>query len=91
VRVPRGGDYDVWLRGSFGRDVEVRIDGRSVGSVGDQLAQPAEWVALGRASLEAGTHEVALIREGGDLSPGNGDGPRTLGSLALTPARGPES
>jgi hypothetical protein len=91
VRVPRDGAYDIWLRGSFGRDVEVLIDGRSVGAVGDQLAQPAEWVAVTRESLEAGTHEVALIREGGDLSPGNGDGPRTLGSLVLTPARGPES
>ncbi len=91
LRVPRAGDYDVWLRGSFGRDVEVLIDGQSAGTVGDELAQPAEWVALGRASLDAGTHEVALIREGGDLSPGNGDGPRTLGSLVLTPARGPES
>jgi hypothetical protein len=91
VRVPRDGEYDVWLRGSFGRDVEVLIDGQSAGVAGDQLAQPAEWIALGRASLEAGTHEVALIREGGDLSPGNGDGPRTLGSLVLTPARGPAS
>jgi hypothetical protein len=91
VRVPRDGDYDVWLRGSFGRDVEVLIDGRSVGAVGDQLAQPAEWVALARESLDAGTHEVALVREGGNLSPGNGDGPRTLGSLVLTPARGPAS
>jgi hypothetical protein len=91
LRVPRDGEYDVWLRGSFGRDVDVLIDGRSVGSVGDQLAQPAEWVAVGRESLDAGTHEVALVREGGDLSPGNGDGPRTLGSLVLTPARGPAS
>jgi hypothetical protein len=91
VRVPHDGDFDVWLRGSFGRDVEVLIDGRSVGIVGDQLAQPAEWVAVGRESLDAGEHEVALIREGDDLSPGNGDGPRTLGSLVLTPADGPGS
>jgi hypothetical protein len=89
LRVPRDGEHDIWLRGSFGRDVKVLIDGRGVGTVGDQLAQPAEWVAVGRESLDAGMHEVALVREGGDLSPGNGDGPRTMGSLVLTPARGP--
>jgi hypothetical protein len=91
LRVRSEGDYDVWLRGSFGREVEVLIDGRSAGAVGDELAQPAQWIGLGRIPLTAGLHEVTLTREGGDLSPGNGDGPRTLGSLVLTPARGPAS
>jgi hypothetical protein len=42
-------------------------------------------------SLPVGRHEVMLVREGGGLAPGNGDGPRTLGSLVLTPAGGPVS
>lgn len=91
LRVPREGEYDVWLRGSFGREVEALIDGRSVGSVSDELSQPAQWIALGRVSLPPGRHEVTLVREGGGLAPGNGDGPRTLGSLVLTPAGGPAS
>jgi hypothetical protein len=91
LRVPRAADYDVWLRGSFGREVEVLIDGRSIGAVSDELSQPAQWIALGRVSLPAGRREVSVVREGGDLAPGNGDGPRTLGSLVLTRASGPAS
>jgi hypothetical protein len=91
LRVPREGDYDVWLRGSFGREVGVLIDGRSIGAVSDELSQPAQWIVLGRVSLPAGPREISLVREGGDLAPGNGDGPRTLGSLVLTPASGPVS
>jgi hypothetical protein len=86
LRLPNPGSYLVWLRGSFGREVEVLIDGQRVGEVSDELAQPGNWIALGEATLDAGPHDVTLTREGGDLSPGNGDGPRTLGSLALTPA-----
>jgi hypothetical protein len=77
------GRYEVWLRGSFGRAVDVHIDGRGAGSAHDELAQPANWLDLGAVELQSGRHRVELIRGGGDLSPGNGDGPRTLGSLVL--------
>ena len=77
------GPYELWLRGSFGREVEVRIDGRHAGAARDELAQPANWLELGSLELDAGTHRVELVRAGGDLSPGNGDGSRTLGSLVL--------
>jgi hypothetical protein len=85
----RTGPYRVWLRGSFGREVSVWIDGRRVGAVKDELAQPGNWIALGIENLEAGAHDIELVRGGGDLAPGNGDGPRTLGSLALTAAPAP--
>ena len=77
------GRYELWLRGSFGREVDVRIDGRDVGTARDELAQPANWLDLGSLELDAGTHRVELVRSGVNLSPGNGDGPRTLGSLVL--------
>ncbi len=83
VAVTESGAYEVWLRGSFGREVDVRIDGRHAGSARDELAQPANWLELGSLELDAGTHPVELVRAGGDLAPGNGDGPRTLGSLVL--------
>jgi hypothetical protein len=73
----------VWLRGSFGRDVDVTIDGTPAGSARDELAQPANWLDLGSLVLDAGKHDVALVRGGGTLAPGNGDGPRTLGQLVL--------
>jgi hypothetical protein len=91
LKVRRAGRYRLWLRGSFGREVAVWIDGRRVGAVGDELAQPGNWIALGVEEVGAGPHRVELVRGGGDLSPGNGDGPRTLGSLAITPAAGPSS
>jgi hypothetical protein len=91
LRVPRAGRYDVWLRGSFGREVKALIDGRPAGGVSDELAQPGNWIELGEIALRGGRHRVTLVREGGDLSPGNGDGPRSLGSLVLTPSADPAS
>lgn len=91
LRVPHAGRYHVWLRGSFGREVEALIDGRRAGAVSDELAQPGHWIELGEIALGDGRHQVELIREGGDLSPGNGDGPRSLGSLVLTPSADPAS
>ena len=59
------------------------IDGRDAGSARDELAQPANWLDLGSVALGSGAHRVELVCSGGNLAPGNGDGPRTLGSLAL--------
>jgi hypothetical protein len=84
LQVPRPGRYDVWLRGSFGREVAVWVDGRRADAVEGELATPGNWIRLGEIELPAGPHEVRLVREGFDLAPGNGDGPRTLGSLVLT-------
>jgi hypothetical protein len=77
------GRHELWLRGSFGRSVSVAVGGRTVASIGGQLADPAEWVELRSVSLASGRHAVELARGHGDLSPGSGDGPRTLGSLVL--------
>jgi hypothetical protein len=83
VELDQSGPYELWLRGSFGREVEVRIDGQRAGSARDELAQPANWLDLGSVELSAGRHRVELVRSGGDLAPGNGDGPRSLGSLVV--------
>jgi hypothetical protein len=83
VGLKQAGPYELWLRGSFGREVEVRIDGRRAGSARDELSQPGNWLDLGSLELDAGPHRVELVRSGGNLSPGNGDGPRSLGSLVL--------
>lgn len=79
------GRYEVWISGSFGRDVAVRIGGREVGRVGDELSQPAGWVNIGSTTLSRGRHRVEIVRGGGNLQPGNGDGPRRVGSLVLRP------
>lgn len=81
--VTRTGDYEVWLLGSFGRPVEVRIDGRTIGRVRDELSQPAGWIDMGDQHVEAGVHRAELVRSGGSLAPGNGDGRRMIGPLVL--------
>ena len=72
-RLARTGDYDVWIRGSFGRRVAVAIDGRPVGSVRWRESYPQHYEPLGRATLAAGEHRVDVVRGGGSVLPGTGD------------------
>jgi hypothetical protein len=88
VDVPRGGVHEIWLRGSIGREVDVLINGRSVGSVERELTHPAGWLELGEVTLRAGPHQVTLSRGEASIAPGSGDGPRTLGSVVLRPRTG---
>ena len=83
VQVPRGGLHEVWLRGSFGREVDVLVDGETVGSAASELAYPAGWVELGDVLLQPGPHRLTLQRGQATLAPGSGDGRRMLGSLVL--------
>jgi len=91
LRLPRPGVYEVWLAGSFGRPVRVTIDDREIGSASNQLSQPWNWVGLGRMRVDAGRHRVALVRGGGTLEPGNGDGRRVVGPLVLRPVAAPSA
>ena len=86
VRAPAAGSYDLWAEGSFGRGIDVFVDGRRVGEARDALN--GRWSAehVARLELEAGRHEVEIRRGGGNLKPGNGGRPRLIGPLALTPA-----
>jgi hypothetical protein len=86
VRVDAPGRYRSWVAGSFGRPIEVRVDGRSVGAaVG--VNNLGQWLPAGTTSLDAGSHRLQLFRSGGDLSPG--DGYRgELGPLVLEPVDG---
>jgi hypothetical protein len=85
VSVPRAGRYELWLEGSFGRPVEVRIDGRRVASVGDVANYRGDSVLLRSVTLPAGTHRVKLTRGGGGLRPGDGGKLWRVGRLWLKP------
>ena len=97
VLIPRGpgditmltdvpaGEYDLWAEGSFGRGVDVRVDGRSQATIRDQLNGRGAAEHVSRVRLEGGSHRFELLRGGGDLRPGNGGGSRFIGPLALTP------
>ena len=69
LRAPAG-RYRVWVRGTFGRGLDVNVDGRRVGRAED-VQTPNGASLVGEVTVGAGTHRVELFRPGGDLSPGN--------------------
>jgi hypothetical protein len=85
LRVRRSGRYEVWLSGSIGRQVTVRVGGQMVGAVEDELSRPPGWSLVATVALARGRHSVRVSRGGGNLRPGNG-GPQFLGPLVLRAA-----
>ena len=69
-RTVEGGVYDVWIRGSSGRPLIVRIEGQEVSAQG--INTQSQWLRAGTVSLRPGLHELELERPGGGLSPGDG-------------------
>jgi hypothetical protein len=90
VRVPYPGQWSVWLAGSFSRAVAVRVDGRLVGRVADELDYPGFARELGRIGLRAGRARIEIARGGVTLAPGDGS-PAYIGPVALVPARASQS
>jgi hypothetical protein len=65
------GRYRVWVRGTFGRGVDVKVDDHAVGRAED--VQTREQMALaGEAELGDGSHSIALVRARPGPTPGNG-------------------
>ncbi|HEY2180650.1 MAG TPA: hypothetical protein VGH09_03160 [Solirubrobacteraceae bacterium] len=85
--IPATGTYNLFFAGSFGRPVDVYIDGRHVGTAAYQVSYPAQWILIGSVRLRRGVHRIELRRGGVSLHAGNGDGidqfNRTIGPLAL--------
>jgi hypothetical protein len=89
--IPATGTYDFFIAGSFGRPVDVSIDGRHVGTAAYQVSYPGRSILVGSRKLTRGVHEIEISRGGLSLHPGNGDGVdlfnRTIGPLVIVPAR----
>jgi hypothetical protein len=75
--------YELWETGSFERPVQIRLDGRLVGTLSDLADYPGEADYVATISLRMGYHAVQVRRGGGSLRPGNGDatGSRYIGPL----------
>jgi hypothetical protein len=88
--IPVPGPYDFFIEGSFGRPVDVSIDGRHVATAAYQESYPAGWIEITSHWLSAGVHRFEITRGGISLHAGNGDGVdptnRTIGPLLLVPA-----
>jgi hypothetical protein len=89
--IPTAGRYDFYLNGSFGRPVNVSVDGVHVGTAAYQESYPGEWLLIGSNWLSAGVHRVVITRGSPSLHPGSGNGVdtlnRTIGPLRITPAQ----
>jgi hypothetical protein len=77
ISVPSTQSYELYLDGSFGRGFEVRVDGRNVGTVKDQLSGYLSSVHVADVYLTEGVHKFEYIYPHADLTPGNGE---TLGT-----------
>ena len=87
VPVPAGGAYNVWLGGSFGRGVEVSVDGTPIGRLRDERQHAGQFLPAGSAELSAGRRLVGIEYPSDGLRPGDGDTALEVGPLVLTPDR----
>jgi hypothetical protein len=83
VTIPRSGEYSIYLGGSVRPQVDLDVDGNQVGSVRQDLNNLGEYVSLGGAELDAGSHTVSITFHGADLHPGSGGVAQPIGPLAL--------
>jgi hypothetical protein len=91
LEVPVAQEYKVWLRGSFGRQVRVLIDGQEVGSVRWAPSYPGHYEPVATVELSPGEHQVEIRRGGGSLLPSTandvgGGFLTTVGPIAFAPA-----
>jgi len=84
LRVPATGGYEAWLGGSARGDVELLIDGRSVGAARHSLNNAGQYIRLGAAELTSGVHDVTIRYGGPDLHPGSGGLPLPFGPLVFS-------
>ena len=80
-----GGRADLWVEGSFGRELTVKLDGRVVARVGGHLNPRQTGLYAATLDVAAGEHRLEVTDEGGGLAPGNGGQNRLLGHITLTP------
>jgi hypothetical protein len=71
VRVARGGRYRIWLKGEFGRELRVYINGRRVGQVAYETGNDGNYGSPIDATLEPGRNRLMIERGGGSLRPGD--------------------
>jgi hypothetical protein len=74
IAVPSSQHYELYLGGSFGRGFEVRVDGRKVGAVANQLSgSPVSYIPVADIYLTAGVHTFEYTYPEAGLAPGSGE------------------
>ena len=78
LAVPSSQRYELYLNGAFGgRGLEVRVDGRKLGTVKHQLSGFISSIPVAAIYLPAGVHKFEYTYPNADPTPGNGE---TLGT-----------
>jgi hypothetical protein len=80
--------YEVWVTGSFSREIQVGIDRREVGSAAYEIGPPGHFVAVGALQLASGLHSLAIVLPDNSLAPGERARRQALGPVVLAPASG---
>jgi hypothetical protein len=89
IEVPAGGRWRIWLKGEFGREVSVSVDGQPVGSVSGETGGDGNYALPLEADLTAGKHKLEVTRGGGSPAPGDAT-PSRLVAIVLEPESGAE-
>jgi hypothetical protein len=84
IEIEAPGSYEIWLGGSVRSEAKVLVDGAAAGAVRHELNNDGGYVALGEASLRAGSHHIEVRFAGPDAHPGSGGSAPPAGPLALT-------
>jgi hypothetical protein len=87
-QLPAAGRWNVWLQGQIMPDVQVRVDGRLLATVGGQLSGNSlvlDTVPPLPVALAAGSHRLTVTRGQSTLAPGE-EGSAVLAAIFLTPA-----
>jgi hypothetical protein len=82
IQLPSAGRWQAWLGGVVRGRLELRIDGREIGSV-RQVFNHGTYADLGESELGRGPHYVELRYGGADLHPGSGGTPEAMGPLVF--------
>ena len=83
-RAPAGGRYRVWLKGEFGRELSVYVNGERAGGVSYESGNDGNYGTPIEATLNVGINRLLVRRGGGSLRPGDGS-PGALRAIVLEP------
>ncbi len=78
VSIDSAGRYAVWVQGEFPREIEVRVDGKLVGSV-KGWNTVGQWLQAATVYLAPGRHTVEVSKPGGRRHFGPGE--RAVGNI----------
>jgi hypothetical protein len=89
VRLRRPGTHQVYVGGSFRRELELSVDGRRVSRKAHRLSHAGYHEPLGEVELTRGPHRIEVRYRPAGLAPGSGGPAFPLGPLYVVQAADP--